>query len=71
MIRDIHPGSASRPDRILIFFTHSGSRIQGSKRHWIPDLQHWKNKCILHVVQLSRMYRIDLQVEQYFRINLT
>jgi hypothetical protein len=34
MIRVIHPGSGSR---ILIFYP---SRIQGSKRHRIPDPQH-------------------------------
>ncbi len=31
MIRVVHPGSGS------ILFTHPGSRIQGSKRHRIPD----------------------------------
>ncbi len=31
MIRDVHPGFGSW------YLTHSGSRIQGSKRHWIPD----------------------------------
>jgi hypothetical protein len=36
MIRNVHSGSGSRI-RILIFFTHPGSRIQGSKRHRIPD----------------------------------
>ncbi len=37
MVRVVHPGSGSW------FFTHPGSRIQGSKRHRIPDpnLQHW------------------------------
>ncbi len=37
MIRDVNPVSGSW------FFTHPGSRIQGSKRHRIPDLdpQHW------------------------------
>ncbi len=39
MIRDIHPGSG------FWFFSHPGSRIQGIKRHRIPDpdSQHWKN----------------------------
>jgi hypothetical protein len=31
MIRVVYPGSGSG------FFTHPGSRIQGSKRHRIPD----------------------------------
>jgi hypothetical protein len=31
MIRVVHPGSGS------LLFTHPGSRIQGSKRHRIPD----------------------------------
>ncbi len=37
MIRFFHPGSGS------CFFTHPGSRIQGSKGHRIPnpDPQHW------------------------------
>ncbi len=35
MIQVVHPGSGSWI-RILIF-THLGSRIQGSKRHRIPD----------------------------------
>ncbi len=35
MIRDVHPGSGSR---IQIFHP---SRIHGSKRHRIPDPQHW------------------------------
>jgi hypothetical protein len=34
MIRDVLPGSRIR---ILIFLPHPGSRIQGSKRRWIPD----------------------------------
>jgi hypothetical protein len=34
MIGDVHPESGS----ILIFFTHPEYRIQGSKRHRIPDL---------------------------------
>jgi hypothetical protein len=34
MIRIVHPGSGSW------FFTHPGSRIQGSKRHRIPDPEH-------------------------------
>ncbi len=34
MIRVVHPGSESW------LFTHPGSRIQGSKRHRIPDPQH-------------------------------
>ncbi len=38
-ILDPDPGSGSW------FFTHPGSRIQGSKRLWIldPDQEHWKN----------------------------
>ncbi len=36
MIRDDNPGS-NYLIRILIFFTHPGSRIQGSKGHRIPD----------------------------------
>jgi hypothetical protein len=39
MIRVVHTGSGS-PIQILIF-THPGSRIQRSKRHRIPDPQHW------------------------------
>jgi hypothetical protein len=34
MIWIVHPGSGSG------LFTHPGSRIQGSKRHRIPDPQH-------------------------------
>ncbi len=34
MIRDVHPGSGSW------IFTHTGSWIQGSKMHRIPDPQH-------------------------------
>jgi hypothetical protein len=34
MIREVHPGSGS------YFFTHLGSRIQGSKKHRIADPQH-------------------------------
>jgi hypothetical protein len=34
MIWVVHPGS----DPGSRFFTHPGSRIQGSKRHRIPDL---------------------------------
>ncbi len=33
MIHDVHPGSRIR----FFIFTHSWSRIQGSKRHRIPD----------------------------------
>jgi hypothetical protein len=33
MIRVVHPGSRIR----MITFSHPGSRIQGSKRHPIPD----------------------------------
>jgi len=36
MIRVVHPGSGS------LLFSHPDSRIQGSKRHRIPDPQHWK-----------------------------
>jgi hypothetical protein len=32
MIRVVYPGSGFR------LFTHPGSRIQGSKRHWIQNL---------------------------------
>jgi hypothetical protein len=40
MIRVVHPGSQIR----MLTFSHPGFRIQGSKRHPIPDLdpQHWK-----------------------------
>ncbi len=34
MIRVVHPGSGS------LLFTHTGSRIQGLKRHRIPDPEH-------------------------------
>jgi hypothetical protein len=37
MIRIVHPGSLIR----MLTFSHPGSRIQGSKRHPIPDPQHW------------------------------
>ncbi len=37
MIWVVHPGSGSW------LFTLPGSRIQGSKRHRIPDPQHWLN----------------------------
>ena len=33
MIRVVHPGSRIR----MLTFSHPGSRIQGSKRHSIPD----------------------------------
>jgi hypothetical protein len=33
MIRVVHPGSRIR----MLSFSHPGSRIQGSKRHPIPD----------------------------------
>jgi hypothetical protein len=33
MIRVVHPGSRIR----MLTFSHPGSRIQGSKRHPIPD----------------------------------
>jgi hypothetical protein len=41
MIRVVHPGSGSG-SRILILY-HPGSRVQESKKHWIPDPnpQHW------------------------------
>ncbi len=42
MIRVVHPGSGS------VFFTHPGSRIQGSKRHRIPDPQH----CLIYFTTL-------------------
>ncbi len=35
MIRVVHPGSG------CWLFTHPGSRIQGPKRHRIPDPEHW------------------------------
>jgi hypothetical protein len=52
MIRDVHPGPGSRI-RILIF-TRPGSRIQGSKRHRIPDpdTQDWVNYSV-YCVQLT------------------
>ncbi len=34
MIWDFHPGYGSR------FFTHPGSWIQRSKRHWIPEIRN-------------------------------
>ncbi len=37
MIWVVHPGSRIR----MLTFSHPGSRIQGSKRHPIPDPQHW------------------------------
>jgi hypothetical protein len=43
MIRDVHPGSGSW------FFTHTGSRIQGSKRPRIPEPQH----CLVVLVTVS------------------
>jgi hypothetical protein len=41
MIQAVHPGSRSR------FFTHPGSRIQGSKRLRVfdPDPQHCLKQC--------------------------
>ncbi len=43
MIWVIHPGSGS------LLLTHPGSRIQGSKKHRIPDPQHCKNYKITHL----------------------
>jgi hypothetical protein len=42
MIRVVHPGSRIR----MLTFSHPGSRIQGSKRHPIPDPdpQHWLHR---------------------------
>jgi hypothetical protein len=48
MIRVVHPGSGFR-------FTHPGSRIQGSKRHQIPDPQHG--------LKLSESLTLGLPVE--------
>jgi hypothetical protein len=49
MIRDVHSGSWIQ----ILIFTHPGSRIQGSKRQWIPDLgpQHCKfDYCLMSAV---------------------
>ena len=50
MIQDVHPGSGSW------FFTHPGSRIQGSKKHRIPDPDphHW------YLLVLRLRFRIKL-----------
>ncbi len=44
--RKYDPGCSSR---IRIFYS-SGSQIQGSKRHRIPDPQHWQNPNIYVVI---------------------
>ncbi len=46
-LSEIWSGGCSR---ILIYFNHPGSRIPGSKRDWIPDRQHWKNKIWLWII---------------------
>jgi hypothetical protein len=43
MIGVVHPGS-----RVI---TQPGSRVQGSKRHRIPDPQHWENVNKLFVLR--------------------
>jgi hypothetical protein len=47
MIRVAHPGSGSR------FFTHPGSRIQGSKRHRIRNTGLWAKKSIMVITPYS------------------
>jgi hypothetical protein len=51
-IRVVHPGSGSG------FFTHSGSRLQGSKRHRIPDPdpQHCLPNCFTGI-----QYRVSVE----------
>jgi hypothetical protein len=44
-------GSSSK--RILIF-THLGSRIQGSKRHRIPDAQHWQPHYKVQIIIITK-----------------
>jgi hypothetical protein len=42
MIQDVHPGSDPGSGIFVIYRTHPGSRIRGSKRHRVsdPDTQH-------------------------------
>ena len=64
MIRDVHPGSGFRI-WILFFFTHSGSRVQGSKRHRIPHLdpQHCINVIIFkHNINIIRWQVIAIEI---------
>jgi hypothetical protein len=73
MIRDVHPGFRI-PD--LDFFTHSGSRIQGRKRHQIPDPdpQHWIRVTYIRriVEQLSKRKKKNLFGENlYYRTEVT
>jgi hypothetical protein len=42
MIWVVHPGSRIR----MLTFSHPGSRIEGSKRHPIPDPQHCGIRCL-------------------------
>jgi hypothetical protein len=53
MIWDVQPGSD--------LFSHSGSRIQGSKRHRIPDQdpQHWKIYLQLRIGQKNMPRKVQ------------
>ncbi len=50
MIRDVHPD--------LVCFTHPGSRIQGSKRHRIPDPQQWPRGNLRKDLMLQFIFEI-------------
>jgi hypothetical protein len=43
------------PD-FFFFHPESGSPIQGSKKHWIPDPQHW----IFHSLDVVSPWTMDL-----------
>jgi hypothetical protein len=56
---DVHPGSGSR---ILIFYS---SRIEGSKRHRIPDPgpQHWYNYIVFKANMILRSHKtVEIKV---------
>ncbi len=57
MIRVVHPGSGS------LHFTHPGSRIQGSKRHRIPDPdpQNWLIPLTILIFSLLSLYQSTSQ----------
>jgi hypothetical protein len=56
MIRVVHPGS-----RILMLtFSHPGSRIQGSKRHPIPDPGSGSATLVFRIrIQLAQLIQIQ------------
>jgi hypothetical protein len=65
MIRDVLPGSGSW------FFTHPGSQIQGSKRHRIPEPQHYSKRMNIKMKATLSWYHTHLAFTMNIKMKAT